>query len=156
VILQKKNYGLAAMAGFNVPMGQGVFKRGYRTTDDAMQLGIGGIFSYQKGENFSFDYNLEYDNFLKETTSTKNGTIYTSFDAGYYIFNHQLQLISSIGYEYSNMGSGMNQSRLTIYPGVTVETGKHYIIVISAPFDVYGRNVNKTAAFAFALTLTLD
>ena len=156
VLLQKKSYGLAAIAGFNVPMGQGTYKRGYRSEDDAMQLGLGGVFSYQKGENFSLDYNLEYDNFLSETVSTKKGTVYTSVDVGYYFFNHQLQLIGSVGYEYSDMGNGLNQNRLTLYPGVTIETGKHYIIVLAAPFDVYGRNVNKTAGFAMALTLTLN
>ena len=155
VILQNKNIGVAAIAGLNVPMGEGNFNRGYRTEDNALQAGIGGVFSYSKGNNFSLDVNLEYDHFLKEPTSTKTGTIYTSVDAGYYVFNHQLQLIGSVGYEHSHLNTGLNQSRLVIYPGVTIETGKRYIIVVAAPFDVYGRNVNKTVGFSVALTLTI-
>jgi hypothetical protein len=155
VLMQKKRFGLALIGGVNIPMGDGTFNRGYRTEDNTIQAGIGGVFSYQKGENFSLDFNLEYDRFLKEPASTKTGSVYTSLDAGYYVFKHQLQLIGSVGFEHSHLENGLNQTRLMIYPGVTIETGKRYIIVVAAPFDVYGRNVNKTFGFSVALTLTI-
>jgi hypothetical protein len=155
VVHQNKNIGFALIGGLNVPMGEGNYNRGYRTEDNTLQAGFGGVFSFQKGENFSLDVNIEYDHFLKEPTSTKTGTIYTSIDAGYYLFDHQLQLIGSVGLEHSHLNSGLNQTRLMIYPGVTIETGKRYIIVLAAPFDVYGRNINKTVGFLLALTLTI-
>jgi hypothetical protein len=155
VVLQKKDVGFALIGGMNVPMSEGTYNRGYRTEDNALQAGFGGVLSYQKGDNFSLDINLEYDHFLKVPASTKTGTIYTSMDAGYYVFNHQLQLIGSVGFEHSHLKNGLNQTRLILYPGVTVETGKRYIIVLAAPFDVYGRNINKTAGFIVALTITL-
>ena len=155
VLMQKKEVGLALMGGINIPMGEGNFNRGVKTEDNTTQIGIGGVFTYQKGEKFSVDANLEFDRFLKEPTSTKTGTIYTSVDAGYYVFNHQLQLISAVGYEHSHLETTLNQSRLTIYPGATIE-GKNFIIVLTFPFDVYGRNVNKTTGFSLALTLTFE
>ncbi|HIE16223.1 MAG TPA: hypothetical protein EYP69_04785 [Bacteroidales bacterium] len=90
VLLQKKNAGFALMGGVNIPMSDGVFNRGLKTEDNTTQVGLGAIFSYKKGTNFSLDANLEYDRFLIEPTSTKTGTIYTSVDAGYYVFDRQL------------------------------------------------------------------
>ncbi len=155
VLMQHKNIGFALMGGLNIPMGEGMFNRGIKTEDNTIQGGIGGVFSFQKGDNFSVDANLEFDHFLKEPASTKTGTIYTSVDAGYYVFRHQLQLIGAIGYEHSHLKTRLNQSRLTIYPGATIE-GENYIIVLTFPFDVYGRNVNKTTGFSLALTLTFE
>ena len=153
VLAQKKNIGFALIAGVNIPMGDGSFNRGLKTEDNAMQAGLGGVFSYQRGENFSLDANLEYDHFIKEPTSTKTGSLYTSIDAGYYVYHHQLQLIGAVGYEHSHLENKLNQSRFTIYPGASIE-GHDFIIVLTFPFDVYGRNVNKTAGFSLALTLT--
>ncbi len=155
VLYQKNNTGFALMAGINIPMGEGSFNRGVKTEDNATQAGFGGVFTYQRGEHFSVDANLEYDHFLKEPTSTKIGTVYTSIDAGYYFFNRQLQLIGAVGYEHSHLENKLNQNRLTIYPGATIEAN-NFIIVLTFPFDVYGRNVNKTTGFSLALTLTFE
>ena len=153
VLMQKNNIGLALIGGLNIPMGEGSFNRGIKTEDNTTQAGFGGVFSYQKGESFSLDVNLEYDHFLKEPTSTKSGSLYFSADAGYYLFNRQLQLIGAVGYEHSHLTNKLNQTRLVVYPGATIE-GKNYIIVLTFPFDIYGRNVNKTTGFLLALTLT--
>ena len=153
VLMQKTNIGFALITGINIPMGDGSFNRGLKTEDNATQAGFGGVFSYQQGEHFSLDANLEYDHFLKKPSSTKVGTLYTSIDVGYYVFNHQLQLIGAVGYEHSHLVTTLSQSRLTLYPGATIE-GKNFIIVLTFPFDVYGRNVNKTTGFSLALTLT--
>ncbi len=154
VVFQKKQIGVALIGGVNVPMGEGIYNRGVRTEDNDLQAGIGGVLSLQKGNNFSVDFNLEYDYFIKEPTSTKTGTIFTSADAGYYVFKHQLQLIGAVGFEHSHLKNGLNQTRLTVYPGVTIETGDSYILVLAVPFEVYGRNVNKGIGFSLALTLT--
>jgi len=144
---------LAIIGGLNIPMGEGTYNRGLKTEDNTIQAGFGGVATYQKGENFSIDVNLEYDQFLKEPASTKTGSTFLSADAGYYLFKHQLQLIGAIGYEHSWLDTKQNQSHLTIYPGATIE-GDSFIIVLSFPFDIYGRNVNKVTGFSFALTLT--
>ena len=153
VLMQKKSIGLALIGGLNIPMGEGTYSRGLKTEDNTIQAGFGGVATYQKGENFSIDVNLEYDQFLKEPASTKTGSTFLSADAGYYLFKHQLQLIGAIGYEHSWLDTNQNQSRLTIYPGATIE-GDSFIIVLTFPFDIYGRNVNKVAGFSLALTLT--
>ena len=154
IIYQKKQFGFALIGGLNIPMGEGLYNRGLRTEDNTSQAGFGGVFSYQNGEKFYMDVNLEYDRFLKEPVSTKTGTVYSSVDAGYYVFDHQLQLIGALGYEYAHVDTGLNQERVSVYLGTTIETGKNYIIILSVPFDIYGRNVNKGAGFSLALTLT--
>jgi hypothetical protein len=154
VLFQEQKIGFGLIGGLNVPMSEGLYNRGVRTEDNTVQAGFGGVFSYQTSDNFSIDVNLEYDHFLKKPTSTKTGTIYSSLDAGYYVFHHQLQLIGTVSYEYSHVENGFTQERLTTYAGITVETGKSYIIVLSVPFDLYGRNVNKSVGLYMALTLT--
>jgi len=45
---------------------------------------------------------------------------------------------------------------LTFYPGITIETGERYILVLTSPIDVYGKNIIKTFNLGFALTIILD
>jgi len=66
-----------------------------------------------------------------------------------------LQFVGGLGYQQS-IFEGFTDEVLTVYPGITVETGKNYIIVISAPFDIYGKNSIKNRGVSFALTLTFD
>jgi len=39
-------------------------------------------------------------------------------------------------------------------PDMAIIEGDSFIIVLSFPFDIYGRNVNKVTGFSLALTLT--
>ncbi|NQU32244.1 MAG: hypothetical protein HQ521_03330 [Bacteroidetes bacterium] len=93
--------------------------------------------------------------FIKTTNENHKGSFYYNADLGYYIFKHQLQLIAGIGYQQSEF-EAFTSSTLTVYPGITVETVNNYIIVVSAPFDIYGQNSMKNSAFAIALTLTFN
>ncbi len=155
VILEKKNFGVAAIAGFQMPMGDGIFSKHLHTEENTVQAGIGGVVSVSSGENFSVDFNAQYDRFLKEPVSTKTNTYAVSADAGYYVFNHTFQLIGSLYYEYNQM-EGKYQDLLLFSPGFTLETGKNFIVVMSVPFDIYGHLTNHGVGFSFALTLTFE
>ena len=155
VILEKKNFGVAAIAGFQLPMGDGVFSKHLHTEENTVQAGIGGVVSVSSGKNFSIDFNAQYDRFLKKPKSTKTNTYAVSADAGYYVFNHTFQLIGSLYYEYNQMEDRF-QDMLLLSPGFTLETGKNFIIVMSVPFDVYGHLVDHGVGFSFALTLTFN
>jgi hypothetical protein len=153
--LQKEKWGLAVIAGANIPMGNRTIDQTIRNSSTLSQAGGGIVGSYSFTENFSADMTLQYLHYLKQSSDDDRGGTYLSLDLGYYIFNHQLQLISSFAYRHiaNNIG---NHDVLTFYPGLTIETGKNYIIVLSAMFDSWGKQEFKNTGFNFALTLTFD
>jgi len=155
VAFQNEKIGVAIIAGANIPFGNGDIHQKTRFSELLTSVGGGGVFSASFTENLSLDIVAQYMSFLKETENDSKGSWYFNADLGYYFFDHQLQLIAGLGYQDAVFENFTNQI-LTVYPGITIETGKNYIIVISAPFDVYGQNALKNAGINFALTLTFD
>lgn len=155
VLYHKKKIGVAIIVGANIPFGNKVVDKSVRLSDNIASVGGGGIFSAQFSENFSFDFNAQYMAFIQTTNEKHKGSFYLDADVGYYILKHQLQFIVGLGYQQSEFEQ-FTSSTLTVYPGVTIETGNNYIIVLAVPFDVYGINANKNVGFMFALTLTFD
>jgi len=155
ILYQKEKIGVAVIAGANIPFGNKVVDKSLRVADNLTSVGGGGVFSAQFSENLSFDFNGQYMAFIKTTDQKHKGSYYFDADIGYYVFNHQLQIIGGLGYQRS-VFEEFTSSTLTVYPGVTVETGKNYIIVLSVPFDVYGSHSNKNVGVMLALTLTFD
>ena len=153
--LQKEKYGIAAIAGLNIPLGNRTIDQTIRATGNIPQMGLGMVGTYNFSENLSLDFTGQFVHFLEETNDYDKGGFYLNSDLGYYIFNHQFQLIGGLGYHFIRNNIGSHQV-LTVFPGVTVETGNNYIIVISVPFDVYGQQENKNLGFNFALTLTFN
>ena len=155
VIFDNEKIGVAAIAGANIPFGNGNIETKTRFSELMTSVGGGGVFSAYFTENFSLDFNAQYMFFLKETHDHSRGTWFLNADLGYYLFKHQLQLITGLGYQDAVFEDFTSQI-LTVYPGVTIETGKNYIIVMSVPFDVYGMSTLKNVGFNFALTLTFN
>jgi len=155
IVYSKKKLGIALIAGANIPFGNKVVDNSIRLSDNLTSVGGGVILSTQFSENLSLDVNAQYMAFVKTTTEKHKGSYYFNADLGYYVFKHQLQLIAGVGYQQSAFDT-FTSSTLTIYPGITVETGNNYIIVLSAPFDISGHNAIKNAGFALALTLTFN
>ena len=155
IAYSNKKVGLAIIAGANIPFGNKVVDKTIRLADNLTSIGGGVVMSTQFTDNLSLDVNAQYMAFIKTTKENHKGSYYFNADLGYYLFNYQLQLIACIGYQQSEF-EAFTSSTLTVYPGITVETGKNYIIVVSAPFDIYGQNSMRNSAFAIALTLTFD
>jgi hypothetical protein len=154
-LYQKKKIGIAVIAGANIPFGNKVVDKSLRLADNLASVGGGAVFSAQFSENLSFDFNGQYMAFIKTTDQKHKGSYYFNADIGYYLFKHQLQLIGGLGYQRSVFHE-FTSSTLTVYPGVTVETGNNYIIVLAVPFDAYGSHSNKNVGIMMALTLTFD
>ncbi len=155
VAFQNKKIGVAVIAGANIPFGNRSVDKKTRFSELLTSVGGGGVFTANITDNFSFDFVAQYMTFLKETDNHSKGSWFFNTDLGYYFFNHQFQAIVGIAYQDAVFETFTSQI-LTIHPGVTIETGKNYIIVISAPFDVYGENALKNAGINFALTLTFN
>ncbi len=155
VISQKEKWGLAAIAGLNTPLGNAIVVKDKHTILNTAQVGLGGVVSYNPSNNFSVDFNTGYGKYFDQNNI--DYLTYISADAGYYFFSHQFQVVAGIGYKnFKHIQSADNQFLFTFYPGITVETGKKYILVLTSPIDIYGKNIIKTFNLGFALTITLD
>ena len=153
--LQREKYGLAAIAGVNAPLGNRTIDQAIRATGYIPQAGLGLVSSFSFSENFSLDFTGQFVHFLEETADKDKGGLFLNMDAGYYILNHQLQFIGGMAYRYVRNNQGGHQV-LSFIPGITVETGRNYILVFAVPFDVTGKLESKNLGFSFALTLTFD
>lgn len=154
IVSQNNKLGFALMSGVNIPLGNNIQDISIRTKENTSQLGLGAVLSYQQNPNFSIDLNAQFDSYLKKLKSTENNSFYLSADAGYFFFSHSFQIIGGVGYQRHYYNTD-NQFLVTLYPGMSIETGKDFIIVLQAPFDIYGKNIEKTVGFSFALTLTI-
>lgn len=155
IIYNEKKIGISLIGGLNIPLGNSVKDNQIRTTENTTQAGIGAVLSYQHNDNLSFDFNVQYNNYLNKLNSTQSSSIFISSEGGYYIFSKTLQLITGIGYQKHNFDI-IDKYLVTLYSGVTVETGKNYIIVLNMPVDIMGKNIEKSFGLGLALTLLFE
>ena len=155
-----KNTSFGVLAGLNIPLGN----RGYRLSEnsDVSELftyGVAGglIISHFFTDNFSVDINaVAQKNFPSSSASDYNSSgIFAGADFGYY-FVKGIQAI--IGFNYSALNFNnpeLDQNSLLLNAGVTIERAKDFIIVLNTPITIFGKNVEKTYGFGFALTIAL-
>ncbi len=155
IIVTNDKFGIAAIAGLNMPMGNQTVDKSLRNTSNMYKAGLGLVTTYNFSDNLSIDFTGQYSYFLRETDDNNKGGFYLNSDVGYYVLNKKLQLITGIGF-YNIKNDIGNHQVLTMYPGIEIAPGGDFLIVMSVPFDVYGRNEAKNVGFLFALTLTFN
>ncbi len=155
IIYENKKLGIAAITGMNIPLGNQTIDKKLRLADNLLSLGVGGVMSYNISDNFSTDFTAQYQFRLEESAQQDKNAMFLNLDFGYYILNHKLQLATGFGYRGVQDDNG-NHNVFTITPGVTIETGKAFIVVLYAPFDVIGKNEVVNNGFGFALTLLFN
>jgi len=155
IVCQQEKLGIAAITGMNIPLGNQTIDKKLRLADNLLSLGIGGVMTYDFSNNFSADFTAQYQFRLEETSHHDKNAMFFNLDFGYYILNHQLQFASGIAYRTVQDIQG-NHNVFTITPGITVETGEIFIIVLYAPFDIMGKNEVINNGFGFALTLLFN
>ncbi|MBI9039572.1 MAG: hypothetical protein JEY97_15695 [Bacteroidales bacterium] len=155
VFYDKEKTGLAAITGINIPMGNKTVSKSVRLSNTIAKAGGGLVFTGYILPDFSVDVNAQYFRFIEKTLDDGTNNWYLNSDFGYYLLERKLQLIAGFGYQFSKYGT-FNTEVFTLYPGITVETGKQYIIVLSAGIDVLGKNTDKNIGAALALTIILD
>ena len=153
--LKKSKIGIAGIGGVNIPLGTRMIDHRIRATSNLMQVGVGLVSTCDFNENLSLDFTGSFMKFVKETDAHHKGGLYMNMDLGHYFFNHQFQVVGAASYQFIKDDDGGHQV-FTINPGVTIETGKNFIIVVSFPYDIYGKRETQNVAVNFALTLTFD
>jgi len=155
IVYENQKLGLAAITGMNIPLGNQTIDKKLRIADNLLSLGVGGVMSYSFSDNFSTDFTAQYQFRLEESAHHDKNAMFFNLDFGYYILKHQLQLATGFAYRTVHDDGG-NHNVFTINPGVTIETGEMFIIVLYAPFDVIGKNEVVNNGFGFALTLLFN
>lgn len=147
--------GFAAIAGANIPLGNKTIDNSSRYSKPITTLGAGMIYTAYLSDRLSIDATGQYFFYTEKTDYDYKGSYYINSDIGYYVFNNTLQLIAGFGYQGSTMRD-VHFNTFTMYPGLTVETGKRYVLVLQAPFDIAGKNSAKNVGVSFSLTITID
>ncbi len=118
---------------------------------------VGGIaITGQFTKRLSWDTDIQYQNSFAGSHSFLNDYFVDS-ELGYYVFDQQLQLIGGFGFHYQNFKTtGTNAYTLIFNPGITIETGESYIIVLYTPINLIGKNMEIDRGINLAFTLDID
>ncbi|NPD46463.1 MULTISPECIES: transporter [unclassified Lentimicrobium] len=146
---------IAAVAGANIPLGNKTIDNTIKLSDNLTSVGGGFIYSAYFNEKFTLDAAAQYLFFAEKTEDEHKGSLYLNTDVGYYVFDQNLQLIVGAGYQNSSFNQ-LNSNTVSVYPGITVETGKRYVLILQAPFDIAGKNARKNFGISFSLTISID
>lgn len=146
---------IATVVGANIPLGNKTIDKTRRLSDNLTSMGGGFIYSAYFNEKFSLDAAAQYMFFAEKTDDNHKGSFYLNTDVGYFVFDNTLQLIVGAGYQNSSFDQ-INSNTVSIYPGITVETGKRYVLILQAPFDIAGKNSRKSFGASFSLTISID
>jgi len=155
IICNNEKLGIAAITGLNIPLGNQTINKRARLADNLLSLGLGGVMTYNFTENFSTDFTAQYQFHIKDAAQHDKNAMFFNMDFGYYILKHQLQFATGFTYRTVQDDNG-NHNVFSISPGVTIETGETFIIVLYAPFDVTGKNEIINNGFGFALTMLIN
>ena len=151
-VLSKGKYDAALIAGYNynVPFG-----RSDKILHRYSSYVVGIINSFQISDKLSVDTDIQIhgSQYLKGTPFDYN--YFFNTDAGYYLTSG-LQLCAGFSYSHQNSSSIIAAQALMFNPGITIETGKNFVLILSVPNTVWGKNTDKVYGFAFALTTTFE
>jgi len=124
--------------------------------EKTISLAGGFALTQQFSSRLSLDMDLQYQHVLSRNLSLSKD-VFLDTDLGYYVYHHKLQLTGGLSFNHNNFKINDHKAyRLTFNPGLTIETGKSYIIVIYLPIDLLGREVERAYGFSLAFTLGFD
>ncbi len=153
LLFQDEKYGFAAIGGVNYPFGKGAINK--KDAENAIQGGLGAVFTWSPTETFSADVTLQAAKYIPEPEYSSEGYFSLSADAGYYLFNGNLLVAAGLGYQ-KYFSDNLKQYSFTLYPGIAINTGKNFCITLIHSFDLAGRNTDKQQITDVSFTLTLD
>ncbi len=152
----ESKYSIALLSGFNMPIGNQKIDKRNKTIENTLVYVGGLVMGYDFTDKLGIDFDVQYQTHLKSVIENHTGDVFLNSDIGYYITDG-FQL--ALGFNYSASlytETGNNNELLVINPGFTLERAENFLIVIIVPFDVYGRNIEKSTGLTFALTITIN
>jgi len=118
---------------------------------------VGGFaFTRNFSQRLSWDVDVQAQHTLSSGAALSNN-YFVDTEVGYYVWNQRLQLAGGFSFNYNHhFDDTENTYRLTFNPGVTIETGKSYILVLYFPVDLVGRLVENSYGVSLAFTLAFN
>ncbi len=150
----KATFGL--LAGYNQILGNAVYIRKDAMHESTNELVGGIILTYEFSDKFSLDFNAQYHKHLNTTNLGHDQGMCIGTDIGYYLIKNINFIIGSRCVFIHYKEKIMNAHLFTLNPGIAIEKAENFILVMNAPFDVFGKNQYKTFGFGLALTIILD
>lgn len=116
---------------------------------------VGGLaFMAKFSEKLSLDIDLQYQNVFDGSQSYTDD-IFSAAEIGYR-FPKNVQLIGGFNFRYNHFKVDRPDAwMLTFNPGITVNPGETFVMILNVPFDLVGRNMDRFNGFTFTLTITL-
>lgn len=153
LLIDRSVFAMAALLGVNFRGLNTAFSKEEGLPADFLYYATGMAYSFQLGKHSGIDFDTQFQtNFKGDSLNSSTG--FFNADFGYYI-KDGLQLVSGLNYIYS-VRKNIRSELLILNPGITIESARHFILVISAPFSIYGRNIDSFVSFSMALTIMLD
>ncbi len=143
---------LSAMAGTNIALGNRTYDKNNPSPDDLSSFGLGLVGSLVFNEKQSIDINFQTQDYFKnDVKGIPTSAYFFNADYGIRRLNDNLLLILGSGFQYYKT-ENIEQSKWTLYPGISIEFAKNYLIVINTSFDFAGKNIEKQSGFSLSLT----
>lgn len=106
-------------------------------------------------EKLSLDVDVQYQNVFDNKRSYADD-VFSAAELGYRFPKH-VQLIGGFSFRYNHFKTGRPEAYLlTFNPGITVQPGESFVMILNVPFDIIGKNTDKYNGFTFTLTISLD
>jgi len=142
---------LSAMLGYALPLGSVTYSTQDNKHISYSTIGYGVVASFKFDDKNQLDVNLQAQNGFNQFNPPQ---LFINVDFGSYFLRDDLFLIFGTGYQQS-LGGDLNTNKLTIYPGLALETGKQFLFVLNSQHDLFGRNNFKTWGLSLALTTSI-
>ena len=152
-----EKYCCGILAGFNLPLGNGIFSKNSQYSDVTPSIAGGIVTTFNIiEEKLCIDFDVQYQKYVKQVDDKHLGDIFLNSDIGYFITKN-IQMVAGINYSETRFEQKMNNSYLlTLNTGLTIECAENFILVLNAPFDLAGKNVYKSKGFGMALTILIN
>jgi hypothetical protein len=150
------NLTMGLLAGYTTLIGNQVYDRRDAIHEMTPSFVGGFIMTYEFSEKLSIDFDAQYQKHTQETFDGHTHGFYLNSDIGYYLMD-RVNFIAGLNYGYKVFNASIdNSSLLTLNTGIAIEKAENFILVLNAPFDLFGKNEYQTTGFGLALTIILD
>jgi hypothetical protein len=145
---------LAGFAGMNIYNNSSVIFDKDDEGINPVESGIGLVGKYNFSENFSLDLDAQYLSSIIRGEESHSGDLYLNSEVGYYVGDYQF----CAGFSYNNSiyeSEEEGQELLSAVFGGTIETAEDFVIIWGIPYDIYGKNIEKSLGFLLAFTISI-
>ena len=154
--LSNQDVRFGVMTGFNAPLGNKTISKKSNTINESASIVAGIINTYHISEKLCVDTDIQYQVFTRKTLDYHKCNIFVNSDIGYFV-GKDVQLVLGFNYFYTdNNNHLLDEYKLTINPGLTIERAKNFILVLNFPYDLKGKNTQQSFGCGMALTILID